>query len=58
LLTKNREAILDMMSTLKIFLKNRGIELNTEKSKILVFNKKGREKKERWVWNKKEIEEV
>jgi len=49
LLTKNRDAIMDMMSTLKIFLKNRGMELNTEKSKVLVFNRKSREKKEKWV---------
>jgi len=55
LLAKNREALLDMMRTLKIFLKDRGMEL---KSKIMVFNRKGREKKESWTWNKKEIEEV
>jgi len=58
LLAKNREAITDMMATLKIFLKDRGMELNTEKSKMLVFNRKKREKKEKWVWNRKEIEEV
>jgi len=58
MLAKNREAMMDMMSILKLFLKGRGMELNMEKSKILVFNKKDREKKERWVWNKREIEEV
>jgi len=58
LLAKNREAMVDMMSTLKIFLKDRDMELNTEKSKMLIFNRKRREKKERWEWNKKEIEEV
>jgi len=56
LLAKNREVLLDMMQTLKVFLKDRGIALNTEK--IMVFNRKGREKKESWTWNKKEIEEV
>jgi len=58
LLAKNREAMLDMMATLKIFLKDRRMELNTEKSKMLIFNRKGREKKEEWLWNKKEIEEI
>jgi len=45
LLAKNREAMLDMMLTLKIFLKDRDMEINTEKSKMLVFNRKRREKK-------------
>jgi len=58
LMAKNRDAMMDMMLTLKIFLKDRGMEFNTEKSKMLVFNREDREKKERWVWNKKEIEEV
>jgi len=49
---------MDMMLTLKIFLKHREMELNREKSKILVFNRKDRKKEEIWVWNKKEIEEV
>jgi len=50
--------MMDMMLTLKVFLKDRRMELNTDKSKILVFNRKGREKKEKWIWNKKGIEEV
>jgi len=58
ILAKNREAMLDMLQTLKRFLKERDMELNTEKSKMLVFNRKRKEKKERWEWNKKEIEEV
>jgi len=45
LVAKNRDAIMDMMWTLKIFLKDRRMELNTEKSKILVYNRKGREKR-------------
>jgi len=58
LIAKNREAMLDMMSTMKRFLKDRGMVLNADKSKMLVFNRKGREKKEKWNWNSKEIEEV
>jgi len=57
LLAKNREAMMDMMATLKTFLKDKGMELNT-KSKMLILNRKSREKKERWLWNTKEIEEV
>jgi len=41
-LAKNRDAMMDMMLTLKVFLKERDMELNTEKSKMLVFNKKGK----------------
>jgi len=46
LIAKNREAIQDMMSTLKEFLKDRQLALNVEKSKVLVFNK-NRDKKEK-----------
>jgi len=41
------ERIEDMMSTLDKFLKDRRLELNAEKSKILVFNRIGNERKER-----------
>lgn len=36
LVAKNREALLDMMSTLKRFLRERALELNTDKTKVLV----------------------
>jgi len=41
LIAKNREAIQDMMSMLKEFLKDRQLGLNVEKSKVLVFNSFG-----------------
>jgi len=41
-----------------VFLKNRKLELNADKSKMLVFNRKNRDKKEKWMWNNKVIEEV
>jgi len=50
--------MLDMMTTLKVFLKDRSLELNVKKSKILIFNRRGRDKKEKWKWNKKVIEKV
>lgn len=58
LVAKNREALLDMMDTLRRFTKERKLILNTEKTKIMVFNKGGKEKKEKWRWEGKEIEEV
>jgi len=58
LIAKNREAMIDMMASLRVFLKDRKMELNADKSKMLVFNRKDREKKEKWKWNEKIIEEV
>lgn len=58
LIAKNREALLDMMSVLKRFLRDRGFILNVEKTKVLVFNRKRKEKKGKWKWENKEIEEV
>jgi len=42
---KNRGAMQDMMSVLKEFL--RELNLNVNKSKIFVFNRKSRDKKEK-----------
>jgi hypothetical protein len=47
-----------MMGVLKRFLKERKLELCTEKTKIVVFNSKKRKKRNIWKWGKKEIEEV
>lgn len=58
LLAKNREALEDMMSTLKRFLKERKMKISTEMSKILIFNSSGKINKEKWNWNTGIIEEV
>ncbi|XP_071582471.1 uncharacterized protein [Temnothorax nylanderi] len=58
LVAKNRKALLDMMSMLKRFLKERKLELNTEKTKVLVFNSKGKRGRMTWKWGEKIIEEV
>lgn len=58
LLANNREAIQDMMSTFKRFLAERKLELCTKKTKLLVSDRKGKEKKEVWKWGKEGIEEV
>lgn len=56
LVANNKEAMLDMMGIFKKFLKDK--KLCTDKSKILVFNKRKKEKKEKWIWGGKVIEEV
>lgn len=38
LLAKNKEAMIDMTGTLREFLRERKQKLNTDKSKIMVFN--------------------
>jgi len=58
LLAKNKEALEDMIGTFRKFLRNRKLELNVEKSKILVFNRENNEKKERWKWRGERIEKV
>jgi len=45
LLAKNKEVLEDMIGTFKKFLRNRNLELNVGKFKILVFNKGNNEKK-------------
>lgn len=47
-----------MLITLKRFLKERKLVLNVDKTKIVVFNRKGKEKKEKWIWEERRIEEV
>ncbi|XP_011859641.1 PREDICTED: uncharacterized protein LOC105557104, partial [Vollenhovia emeryi] len=58
ILAKNRVAAVDMMKTLERFLRERRLALNTEKTKIMVFSKGGKEKKVKWNWLGKELEEV
>ena len=58
LLVDGREALTDMIETIRSFLKGRYLILSAEKTKIMVFGKKGREKAERWIWDGKEMDEV
>ncbi|XP_039309944.1 golgin subfamily A member 6-like protein 1 [Solenopsis invicta] len=58
LVANNREALQDMMGTFKRCLRDRKLELSAEKIKVLVFNRKGKKRKEVWKWGNKEIEEV
>lgn len=43
MVAKNRVAMLNMIDTFKRFLRMRKLELNAEKTKMLVFNRKRKE---------------
>lgn len=50
-MAKNREALREMMTdTLKKFLRERKLELCVEKTKVIVSNRRGREKREIFRW--------
>lgn len=50
--------MLDIKNTLRNFLKNRGLVLNTKKPKILFFDKKGKGEKEKWEKKGEDIDKV
>ena len=58
LLAEGREAMIDMLETMRRFFRKRELILSTEKTKVMVFGRKGREKVEKWSWEGKEMEEV
>ena len=58
IMAENREALLDMCDTLRVFLKERKLILSQEKTKVTVFNKGGNCRKEKWKWEGAELEEV
>jgi len=47
LLAKNRETMQNMILSFKKFLKDRSLEINVGKSKMLVFNKRDRDRKKK-----------
>jgi len=47
LLAKNKDGMQDMILSFKGFKKNRKLELNVKKSKMLVFNRRDRDRKEK-----------
>lgn len=57
LMAKSR-VLEDRTGMLRRFLKDRKIELNIEKTKVMIFNKKRIGRKFIWEWGKKKIEEV
>ncbi|CAB0038897.1 unnamed protein product [Trichogramma brassicae] len=58
ILSKNREAMKDMLQSTQRFFKERQLELSEEKTKILIFNKRRNQKEEKWQWKEGYLEEV
>jgi len=59
LLAENEEGMRGMIRCLEKYLKEKGLELNVGKTKVLRFKKgAGREKKLEWWWRGERIEEV
>lgn len=46
MIARNRKALMDVIDTLRKFLKRRRLKLNTDKTKMVVFHKSRREKNE------------
>lgn len=44
LVAKNREGLMDMMNTFRKVLKIKDLELNSDKTKVIVFHRNGKEK--------------
>lgn len=59
LLAENEEEMKSMIERLERYLDRKSLELNTEKTKILKFRRKGRKLGKRdWRWKGKKIKEV
>lgn len=58
MIARNRKASMDVIDTLRKFLKRRRLELNTDKTKVVVFHKSRRERNEGWKWKRRNMEEV
>lgn len=52
LVARKEEVIKSMLRRFKKYLDRKGLELNVEKLKIMIFKKVGRGKKYKWVWGK------
>lgn len=58
-MAENEDEMRSVMERLEGYLKRKGVELNSEESKILRFSKGGgRMRKKVWKWKEKDIEEV
>ncbi|XP_020298257.1 uncharacterized protein LOC109862594 [Pseudomyrmex gracilis] len=59
LLAEEEEGMRNLMKRFEKYIKEKGLELNAEKSKVLRFRKGGgRDKKTEWYWRGEKIEEV
>lgn len=58
LLAETEKELKNMMKRLEKYVKKKKLELNEDKSKVMVMSKGGKRKKVEWKWMEKEIEEV
>jgi len=59
LLAKREMDLKEMMKRFMRFLEKKGLSLNPDKSKVMVFEKgRGRSKKKEWKWKEEYMEEV
>lgn len=59
LLAKNKQDLKGMMKRLKKYIEKRGLMLNSEKSKVMVFEKgRSSARRREWKWGEDNIEEV
>ena len=58
IIAESREEMHTILKRIEIYFSRKDMELNVEKSKMLVFRKGGRKEKNVWRWEGKEIEEV
>lgn len=59
LLAMSPQELKEMMGSLKKYLEKKELNLNAEKSKMLIFRKgRSQRKKEEWKWGDENIEEV
>jgi len=59
LLAKNKESMKKIMRRLERYLRDKNLQLNAEKSKMLCFRKRGgRRRRVKWMWKGKRTEEV
>lgn len=59
LLAEREGELKEMLRRFKKYLEKKSLILSSEKTKVMVFEKrKGRTKKRRWKWGEEELEEV
>lgn len=59
LIAKSEQELKEMLKRFKKFIDRKGLELSTDKSKVMVFEKgRGNERKREWRWGEGKVEEV
>jgi len=59
LLAKNKKSMKEIMRRLERYLRDKNLQLNEKKSKMLCFRKRrGKKRRVKWMWKRKRIGEV